>query len=199
MELGRDVDYFSITVEGGIAHHGNEVLPKLKQHGSFWFCNLCDTQVYLLEVLPVMIGLGTNNEALLKYLLCMVLFFTYKFGCIDSYCRLRSLQKRLEGVALLRAARRAMVRMFGHSQATYDSALSHRETVKYLTNGGIIGAMSTAAFAWKYLKSPHGTREGAKFSRESTYETVTGPPESIKMYPDVDLEESLHLAKSISK
>ncbi|GJV03389.1 hypothetical protein Tco_1336958 [Tanacetum coccineum] len=30
---GRDVDYFSITVDGGIAHHGNEVLPKLKQHG----------------------------------------------------------------------------------------------------------------------------------------------------------------------
>ncbi|GKD62563.1 hypothetical protein Tco_1300072, partial [Tanacetum coccineum] len=22
-----------ITIDGGIAHHGNEVLPKLKQHG----------------------------------------------------------------------------------------------------------------------------------------------------------------------
>ncbi|GKC46664.1 hypothetical protein Tco_1064386 [Tanacetum coccineum] len=30
---GRDGDYFSITDDGGIAHHGNEVLPKLKQHG----------------------------------------------------------------------------------------------------------------------------------------------------------------------
>ncbi|GJU50465.1 hypothetical protein Tco_1220020 [Tanacetum coccineum] len=46
---GRDVDYFLIIFDGGIAHHGNEVLPKLKQQGSSWFCNLCDTQVYLLE------------------------------------------------------------------------------------------------------------------------------------------------------
>ncbi|KAI3670361.1 hypothetical protein L1987_87952 [Smallanthus sonchifolius] len=31
-----------------------------------------------------------------------------------------------------------------------------RDAVKFLAVGGIVGAMSTAAFAWKYSKSPHG-------------------------------------------
>ncbi|KVH99682.1 succinate dehydrogenase subunit 6, mitochondrial [Cynara cardunculus var. scolymus] len=31
-----------------------------------------------------------------------------------------------------------------------------RDAVKFLAVGGIVGAVSTASFAWKYSKSPHG-------------------------------------------
>ncbi|XP_071694004.1 succinate dehydrogenase subunit 6, mitochondrial [Rutidosis leptorrhynchoides] len=31
-----------------------------------------------------------------------------------------------------------------------------RNAVKFLALGGVVGAVSTASFAWKYSKSPHG-------------------------------------------
>lgn len=31
-----------------------------------------------------------------------------------------------------------------------------RDAVKFLAVGGILGAVSTGGFAWKYSKSPHG-------------------------------------------
>lgn len=46
----------------------------------------------------------------------------------------------------------------------YSQLKTTRDAAKFLAVGGILGAVSTAAFAWKYSKSPHGKQSPILYS-----------------------------------
>ncbi|KAK3040175.1 hypothetical protein RJ639_028425 [Escallonia herrerae] len=78
-------------------------------------------------------------------------FWADRFAFLDNYTRFAAREERLPPWSS------ADVEKFIAEDPVYGPTLNTaREAAKYATIGGAIGAVSTAAFAWKYSRSPHG-------------------------------------------
>ncbi|KAI3685964.1 hypothetical protein L1987_79633 [Smallanthus sonchifolius] len=78
-------------------------------------------------------------------------FWSDRFRILDSYHPYIRRQNPLPSWSA------ADVEQFIASDPVHGPVLKKtRDAVKFLAVGGIVGAVSTAAFAWKYSKSPHG-------------------------------------------
>ncbi|XP_057512166.1 succinate dehydrogenase subunit 6, mitochondrial isoform X2 [Actinidia eriantha] len=79
-------------------------------------------------------------------------FWTERFSFLDNYSRFVKRDHPLPSWS------DADVEQFIASDTVHGPTLrTAREAVKYGATGSVIGAVSTAAFAWKYSRSLHGT------------------------------------------
>ncbi|XAR60219.1 Succinate dehydrogenase (ubiquinone) [Bertholletia excelsa] len=78
-------------------------------------------------------------------------FWSERFSFLDNYARFVNRETPLPEWS------DADIEEFIASDPVYGPNLrTTREAIKYAGTGSVIGAVSTAAFAWKYSRSPHG-------------------------------------------